>query len=396
MKVFKTLVAICMLCISLQACLQEDASGKADLLTGAKQTDQYLPLLKDKKVALVANHASLIDKTHLADSLLSLDVALVKVFAPEHGFRGIADAGELIDNEIDKKTGLPVVSLYGSNKKPSKESLENIDIILFDLQDVGARFYTYIYTLTYVMEAAAEIGIPVILLDRPNPNGFYVDGPVLEKGYASFVGMHPVPVVYGMTIGEYGRMVNGEYWMADSLQCDLTVVPLKNYNRSELYRLPVRPSPNLPNWQSVYLYPSLCLFEGTVVSVGRGTDYPFTVYGHPDFHPGSFAFTPEPRQGAKHPKLQGEQCFGQNLEEYAKKYGQVEHHFNLSWLINAFEVLGSDSSFFTPYFDKLAGTSLLREQIISGTSLEKIRSSWQEHLDTFMEIRKKYLIYKDF
>jgi len=396
MERFKTLIAICMLCISLQACLQEVASNGDKLLTGAMQTGAYLPLLHAKKVALVSNHASLIGRTHLADSLLSLDVDLVKIFAPEHGFRGIADAGELIDHTTDSKTGLPVVSLYGSNKKPSPASLENVDIILFDLQDVGARFYTYIYTLTYIMEAAAGAGIPVIVLDRPNPNGFYVDGPVLEKEYSSFVGMHPVPVVYGMTIGEYGRMVNGEFWIHDSLQCDLEVIPLKNYDRGKLYKLPVRPSPNLPDWKSVYLYPSLCLFEGTVMSVGRGTDHPFTVYGHPDFLIGSFAFTPEPRQGAKYPRLEGKQCFGQNLEEYAENYDQAEHHFNLSWLINAFKELGSDSSFFTPYFDKLAGTFRLREQILSGTSEEKIRSSWQEDLDTFMEIRKKYLIYKDF
>jgi len=396
MERFKTLIAIFMLCISLQACLQEAANYGGNLQTGAMQTEKYLPLLKGKKVALVSNHSSLIGKTHLADSLLSLDVDLVKVFAPEHGFRGIADAGELIDQETDSKTGLPVVSLYGSNKKPTAESLTNVDIILFDLQDVGARFYTYIYTLTYVMEAAAEAGIAVIVLDRPNPNGFYVDGPVLEKEYASFVGMHPVPVVYGMTIGEYGRMVNGEYWLADSLRCVLEVIPLKNYDRGKLYKLPVHPSPNLPNWKSVYLYPSLCLFEGTVMSVGRGTEYPFTVYGHPDFYPGSFTFTPEPRQGAKYPKLEGAQCFGQNLERYAKNYELAEHHFNLLWLVHAFEVLNRDSSFFTPYFEKLAGTSILRKQILSGTSIEKIRSSWQEDLNTFMTIRKKYLIYEDF
>jgi len=396
MERLKTLIAICMLCISMQACMQEDDAAEAKLLTGAMQTSEYIPLLEGKQVALVSNHTSRIEDIHLADTLLSLDLNIVKVFAPEHGFRGIADAGEMINNETDPKTALPIISLYGSDKKPTRQSLENVDIILFDLQDVGARFYTYIYTLTYVMEAAAESGIPVIVLDRPNPNGFYIDGPVLDKEYASFVGMHPVPIVYGMTIGEYGQMVNGEYWLADSIQCDLKVIPLKNYDRSKLYKLPVRPSPNLPTWESIYLYPSLCLFEGTVVSVGRGTDYPFTVYGHPDIKTGSFVFLPESRLGAKYPKLEGDTCYGQNLSGYAASFNEIREHFNLIWLLGAFEQLGNDTSFFTPYFDKLAGTSILRKQIISGTPIDEIRTSWQEDLDAFNFIRKKYLIYEDF
>lgn len=396
MERFKTLIAICMLFFSLQACNQNNKIMNKALETGAMQIDTYLPLMQGKKVALVANHSSLLGDTHLADSLLSLNVNLVKVFAPEHGFRGLADAGELVDDGIDSKSGLEVVSLYGSNKKPSPESLEGVDMILFDLQDVGARFYTYIYTLTYVMEAAAEAGIPVIVLDRPNPNGFYIDGPVMEKEYSSFVGMHPVPVVYGMTIGEYGKMVNGEYWLSDSIKCDLYVIPLKNYDRSKLYKLPVRPSPNLPTWESVYLYPSLCLFEGTVVSIGRGTDYPFSVYGHPDLKSGSFVFTPESRPGAKYPKLQGVPCFGQNLNGYAHAYEEVEYHFKLGWIINAYNELGNDSTFFTPYFEKLIGTSNLRAQIINGESIKQIRSSWKEDLDIFNTVRKKYLIYEDF
>jgi len=246
------------------------------------------------------------------------------------------------------------------------------------------------------MEAAAEAGIPLIVLDRPNPNGFYIDGPVLEKEYRSFVGMHPVPIVYGMTIGEYGRMVNGEYWLADSLQCDLRIIPLKNYERNKLYKLAVRPSPNLPDWKAVYLYPSLCLFEGTVMSVGRGTETPFTIFGHPDFKIGSFAFTPEPGPGAKHPKLEGEQCTGQNLEEYAENYPNITEHFKLKWLLSAYKILGEDSAFFIPYFEKLTGTSKLRKQILSGTPIVDIKASWQDDLSAFKKIRKKYLIYPDF
>jgi len=392
----KSLIALCLVCFSLQACLQEKLNDEATLMSGAMQTDMYLPDLQGKKIALVANHASLIADVHLADTLLSLGVDLIKVFGPEHGFRGIADAGEYVKDGIDLKTGIPVESLYGSNRKPSQESLKGIDLILFDLQDVGARFYTYIYTLTYVMEAAAEAGIPLMVLDRPNPNGFYIDGPVMEDTYTSFVGMHPVPIVYGMTIAEYGMMVNGEYWMADSLQCDLRVVPLKNYDRKKLYKLPVKPSPNLPDWQSVYLYPSLCLFEGSVMSVGRGTDHPFSIYGHPDFYIGSYAFTPESRPGAKNPKLMGEHCTGQNLSAYAEHYREADDHFNLQWLIGAYEVMGTDTGFFIPYFEKLAGTGELRKQIISGTPIDEIRASWQEDLDKFKSIRKKYLLYKDF
>jgi uncharacterized protein YbbC (DUF1343 family) len=387
----RTLAGSFLVFIALQACVQE-----AELSTGAMQTDAYVPLMEGKRVAVVANHSSLIGDVHLVDSLLHLGININKVLAPEHGFRGTADAGELISNGIDTKTGLTIVSLYGKNKKPKQEDIEDVDIILFDLQDVGARFYTFIYTLTYVMEAAAEAGIPIIVLDRPNPNGFYIAGPVLEPGYASFVGMHPVPIVYGMTIGEYGLLVNGEYWLADSLQCNLTVIPLKNYDRSKLYKLPVQPSPNLPTWQSVYLYPSLCLFEGTVVSVGRGTDYPFSIYGHPDFHLGSFAFTPEPKPGAKHPKLEGKHCYGQNLNGYAENYHEIDDHFNLQWLVGAYELLGKDSSFFNPYFKELAGTDQLRGQIISGISIAKIMSGWQPGIERFKKIRKHYLLYEDF
>jgi uncharacterized protein YbbC (DUF1343 family) len=400
MQKAKSLIVVVFALFTFQACLQNpQESMKEDvteLLTAAQQTASYLPLLEGKRVALVANHSSLIDDIHLADSLLALDVDIVKVLAPEHGFRGMADAGEHVADGKDVKTQLPVISLYGTNRKPNAQTLKGIDLILFDLQDVGTRFYTYISTLTFVMETAAEQGIPVLVLDRPNPNGFYIDGPVMEKEHSSFVGLHPVPIVYGMTIGEYGLMVNGEYWLADSLQCELKVIPLTNYDRNKLYKLPIKPSPNLPNWQSVYLYPSLCLFEGTVVSAGRGTDAPFTLYGHPDFHIGSFAFTPEPRPGAQHPKLEGIQCFGQNLIGYADQYEGVFDHLNLQWLTSAYEVIGNDSTFFIPYFENLAGTSNLRKQIISGASIGEIKASWQDDLDKFKRIRNKYLIYKDF
>ena len=397
---FKSLIIIPFILITFSACLQnsEKAEKGQDtaLQTGAEQTELYLSLLKGKKVALVANQTSMIEKTHLVDSLLEQGIDLVKVLAPEHGFRGFADAGEHLEDRKDERSGLPLISLYGANRKPTAESLDGIDIILFDIQDVGVRFYTYISTLTYVMEAAATLNIPVMVLDRPNPNGFYIDGPVMEGRYTSFVGLHPVPIIYGMTIGEYAMMVNGEYWLADSIQCILEVIPLKNYDRSALYKLPMKPSPNLPDWQSVYLYPSLCLFEGTVMSVGRGTDHPFTSYGHPDFMIGSYAFTPESRPGAKHPKLEGKQCTGQLLKGYAEQYEEVEEHLNLQWLMSGYEVLRKDSAYFIPYFEKLAGTAKLRDQVMEGMTQEDIKVSWQEDLVKFKKIRKKYLIYEDF
>jgi len=393
-------VIILLLCmLSLPACMQNDHGAqnkKEPLQTAAAQTNMYIPLLKNKNVAVVANHSSLVANVHLVDTILSLGINIVKVFAPEHGFRGLADAGAHINNETDSLSGLPIVSLYGQNRKPGPESLSGIDIILFDIQDVGARFYTYISTLSYIMEAAAEQDVEVLILDRPNPNGFYIDGPVMEEKYISFVGMHPVPIVYGMTIGEYALMVNGEHWLAGDIKCDLRVIPLKNYVRSKLYPLDVKPSPNLPTWQSVYLYPSLCLFEGTVVSVGRGTETPFSVYGHPDFVIGSYTFTPMPGPGAAHPKLSGQRCYGQNLQEYAAHYQELDEHFNLSCLIGIYEAIGKDSTFFTPYFEKLAGSEDLRQQIIDGLSQKEIKASWQDDIKAFKLIRKKYLIYEDF
>jgi len=364
------------------------------IASGAQQFEEYKNLLTNKKVALVANQASIVGEQHLVDFLLDKNVEIIRVFSPEHGFRGKKDAGEKVDNETDSKTGIQIISLYGKHKKPTAEDLQGVEVVVFDLQDVGVRFYTYISTLTYVMEACAENNTPLILLDRPNPNAFCIDGPILEPEFKSFVGMHPVPVVYGMTIGEYAKMVNGEKWLNNQIQCKLTVIPLKNYNHNMIVKLPIRPSPNLPNWQSVYLYPSLCFFEGTTVSVGRGTDFPFQAYGHPNLKYGSFAFTPRPNQGAKNPKHNGELCYGQFLVRYAENYQNNPAAINLEWLIETYKNIGqTDAAFFKKYFNTLAGNSRLREQIENGFSPERIKQSWQNGIEDFKKIREKYLIY---
>jgi uncharacterized protein YbbC (DUF1343 family) len=355
------------------------------------QLDDYLPMLEGKRVGVVGNQTSIIGKTHLVDSLLSLGVDIRKIYTPEHGFRGKADAGAKVNSSKDEKTGLPIVSLYGKNKKPTPEMLQGIDVILFDLQDVGVRFYTYISTMSYVMEAAAENGLPVIVLDRPNPNGFYVDGPVLKTENKSFVGMHQVPVVYGMTIGEYAMMVNGEGWLKGGITCDLTVIPIKDYNRNAIYELPVKPSPNLPNWESVYLYPTLCFFEGSIVSLGRGTETPFQVYGHPDMR-GSYTFTPKSTSGASKPLLEGQRCRGENLVEYAHDYVHNANELHLEWIIEAYQQLkGKD--FFIDYFRLLAGDKQLRRDIENGKSADEIRASWKSDLEAFKATREKYLLY---
>lgn len=364
-----------------------------DAVAGAMQTENYLPLLENKHVGVVANQTSIMDNgTHLIDTLLSYNIDIQCIFTPEHGFRGTADEGASIASGVDAKTGISIVSLYGKNKKPTAEQLQGIDILLFDLQDVGCRFYTYISTMTYVMEAAAENEIPVIVLDRPNPNGFYVDGPVLESENASFVGMHCVPIVYGLTIGEYALMVNGEQWLTAGLQCDLTVIPLGNYERNAIYKLPVKPSPNLPNWESVYLYPSLCLFEGTDVSVGRGTDMPFQVYGHPAMTD-DFVFIPRTAEGHRAPLYSDKECHGKNLTEYAHNYQNNEQKLNLSWILDARTQLKDDDKFFNNYFIKLVGVADMQQKIDSGASEDEIRSSWKSGIDNYLIIREKYLIY---
>ena len=366
-----------------------------DIKTGAQNLiSSNLDLISEKKVGIVANQASIVHSLHLVDTLLALNIEIVKIFSPEHGFRGKAEAGAYIQDGMDTKTGLEVISLYGDHKKPTLEDLKGIDVMLFDLQDVGVRYYTYISTLSYVMEACGKYNIPIVVLDRPNPNGFYIDGPVLKPLYSSFVGLHPVPIVYGMTIGEYALMVKGEHWQDSTSNINLTVIPLKGYSHHMLVKLPVKPSPNLPNWESVYLYPSLCLFEGTSVSVGRGTDFPFQIYGHPDYYTGSYSFTPKSIRGvSENPKFKGIQCVGQNLNNYAKNFKDNPQKLNLLWLIHSYELLSKHGDFFNDYFEKLAGTDELQKQIESGLSEEEIRESWQLEINKFKEIRKKYLLY---
>jgi uncharacterized protein YbbC (DUF1343 family) len=374
---------------------QENSNKEIELKTGADQIELYLPLLKGKHVAVVANQTSVVadykgDLIHLVDTLIALDVNVKTVFAPEHGFRGKADAGEKVKDSFDSKTGLPIISLYGKHKKPTEEDLNDIDVVVFDIQDVGVRFYTYISTLHYVMEACAEQNIPALVLDRPNPNRHYVDGPVLEDVHKSFVGMHPVPVVYGMTIGEYAKMINGEGWLNNSISCDLKVIKLKNYNPDKIYELPIKPSPNLPNSKSINLYPSLCFFEGTNVNAGRGTDMQFQVFGSPFLDKAyfDFQFIPEANEGAKHPKHNGEICYGRNLE--ATPYLSS---LNLDWLIEAYEQTMNKKDFFNPFFTKLAGTENLQQQIETGTSTQQIKNSWESDLNTFRSIRQKYILY---
>ena len=366
---------------------------KEQYICGAQDTDNYLHILEGQRVGVVANQTSLIGETHLVDSLVSLGVNVKRIFTPEHGFRGAADAGAKVTDGKDEKTGIEIASLYGKTKKPTPEMLRDIDVMLFYLQDVGVRFYTYISTLTYVMEACAEQDIRVVVLDCPNPNGFYIDGPVLKAENKSFVGMHPVPVVYGMTIGEYGKMVNGEGWLKDGVHCELTVVGVPGYDRNAIYELPVKPSPNLPNWESVYLYPSLCFFEGSIVSVGRGTDKPFQIFGHPAMR-GEYTFTPESKSGASKPLLEGQLCHGSDLTEFAHDYAINPARLNLEWLLDAYQQLqGQNYLFFTKYFNLLAGDSLLKQQIENGKSAEGIRASWGDDLEAFKAVRKKYLIY---
>jgi len=364
---------------------------KARYVSAAMQTNDYLPFIEGKRVGIVGNQTSIIGETHLVDTLLSLGVDVRKIYTPEHGFRGTADAGAKVNSGKDEKTGIPIVSLYGKNKKPTPEMLQGIDIILFDLQDVGVRFYTYISTMSYVMEAAAENNLPVIVLDRPNPNGFYVDGPVLKSENKSFVGMHQVPVVYGMTIGEYAKMVNGEGWLKNGVTCDLTVIPMRKYNRKAIYELPVKPSPNLPNWESVYLYPTLCFFEGTNVSVGRGTETPFQIYGHPDLR-GSYTFTPKSTGGASKPLLEGQRCRGENLLEFAHDYARNANQLHLEWIIEAYQQL-KDKGFFKDYFRLLSGDKQLQRDIEKGKSADEIRASWEDDLEAFKAVREKYLLY---
>ena len=367
------------------------------IVVGANQLNLYLPLLKEKNVGVVANQTSVIFKnnsseahTHLVDSLLSLGVSIKKVFAPEHGYRGKADAGEYVKDGVDIKTGLPIVSLYGSNRKPDPEALKDLDVVIFDVQDVGVRFYTFTSTLHYVMETCAALNIPVLVLDRPNPNSHYVDGPILELEHKSFVGMHPVPVTHGMTIGEYAKMINGEGWLKAGVKCSLRIIPVDNYHHKKNYNLPIKPSPNLPNGKAINLYPSLCFFEGTNVSSGRGTETQFQVFGSPFLNPEKFSyhFTPKPNKGAKNPKHKSIKCYGRDLRS-----SEVLDSINLTWLIDAYKHSSEKEEFFNPFFTKLAGQTKLQAQIKNGLDVAEIRKSWQKGLEKFKKIRANYLLY---
>ncbi len=368
-----------------------------DVKVGADRTTEYLPLLKGKSIAVVANQSSVIKKTHLVDSLITLGIKVKKVFCPEHGFRGTVDAGEKVETQKDPKTGLNIISLYGkNNKKPKPEDLKDVDIVIFDIQDVGVRFYTYLSTLHYVMEACAENKKQLIVLDRPNPNGYFIDGPVMEDAYKSFLGLHPVPIVYGMTIGEYAQMINGEGWLKAGVKCDLKVITLVGYSHKDLFELPIRPSPNLPNMSSVYLYPSLGLFEGTIISVGRGTDFPFQVIGHPTLTKTNYTFTPQAKPGAMEPKYLGQVCKGHNLSAFGKEYIKNTKKINLFWLIGTYANTPDKTNYFDENFNFHAGNSTLQQQVKDGITEDAIRKSWEPGIAKFKVVRKKYLLYKDF
>lgn len=367
-------------------------------VAGAYNLKAYLHLIKGKRVGMVVNQTSTLGHHHLVDSLLKLKINITKILVPEHGIRGESDAGEKIKSSTDEATGIVMLSIYGDHQKPTRDDLKDLDVIIFDIQDIGVRFYTYIATMTLVMEACAEHQIPMIVLDRPNPNGYYVDGPVLKKGFESFVGMHPVPVVYGLSIGEYALMINGESWLANNVKCALTVIPCRNYVHTMRFELPVKPSPNIPNQRATLLYPSICFFEGTDWSEGRGTPTPFIVFGHPKYSSGNYQFIPTSMPGAKSPKLLNQVCHGHNLTDIP--IGEIKSwkRINLRWLLNAYENMKGRDSFFLAnhYFNKLAGNDELMAQIKAGKSEEEIRASWKSDIAAYMLIRKKYLLYKDF
>jgi len=412
----KIALFLCLLSITFTAFSQKR------IIPGAERMDQYLPLLKGKSVAIFANPSSMVKNTSLVDTLLKRGVKIVRIFGPEHGFKGIADAGEKVGNFIDKETGIEVVSLYGKHNKPSAEDLKGVDIMIFDIQDVGVRFYTYINSLQRYLEAALENSVPLIILDRPNPNGFYVDGPVLDLKYKSGIGLQPIPIVYGLTIGEYAMMLAGEKWLSDAANekytyyqhakktvdspFHLLVIKNANYDHNSKYILPIKPSPNLPDIQSIYLYPSTCFFEGTTLSEGRGTDHPFQVFGAPSLPKNLYSFTPHPTEGAKSSKHYGEVCYGWNLSGTpAQVLQKTDHRIQLKWLMEAYRLFPNKDSFFIvpksgnmeqSFFDKLAGNNELWQQIKNGVSEKEIRASWEPELNNYKKIRKKYLLYKDF
>ncbi|SDE16773.1 Uncharacterized conserved protein YbbC, DUF1343 family [Riemerella columbipharyngis] len=389
----KNLLFICLIYLGFYTNFYAQAPYEDGFKAGADRPGLYLRLLKNKTIGVVTNQTGLMkDSTHIVDFLIQNHIRIKKIFAPEHGFRGDADAGEYVKNGVDTKTGIPIISLYGNNKKPTSLQMEGLDIILFDIQDVGVRFYTYISTLSYIMEAAAENNIQVIVLDRPNPHDGYIDGPVLKKTWKSFVGLHPIPIIYGLTIGEYGQMIRDEGWLKNGKKPKYTVIPMRNYHKLKRYPMMQRPSPNLPNDKSVNLYPSLCFFEGTEVSVGRGTDFPFQTYGSPYLVRMGFHFVPKPNFGAKNPPFERRICYGEDLRKYPKDLRKLD----LQWVIKAYKhYKNKKEPFFTKnfWFDKLAGTDELRKQIIAGKSEKEIRASWQKDLADFEKIRTKYVIY---
>lgn len=373
---------------------QEDTGA----VPAAHSIPLYLGLLKDKRVGLVVNQTSMIGQVHLVDTLLKHQVNITKIFSPEHGFRGEADAGEKVATMRDPKTGILLVSLYGEKRKPGPEDLADLDVVVFDIQDIGVRFYTYIASLSLLMEACGENQKPLIILDRPSPNGYYVDGPVMKKGFTSFLGFFPVPVVYGLTIGEYAQMVNGERWNANGVQCDLRVIPCTHYDHSMTYNLPVKPSPNIPNLRATLLYPSTCFFEGTTCNEGRGTELPFIVFGHPKYSRGDYQYTPVSMPGAKTPKLMNQLCYGHNLSNLSIEEIRSWKRINLKWLLAFYADLKDKDPFFLQnnFINKLAGNDQLMAQIKAGFTEEQIRASWQPDLDAYKKIRAKYLLYKDF
>lgn len=380
--------AVCW-CIYFIFSIHAPAQTKSKIITGAQQLDVLLPKLKAQRVALLVNHTSTIGITHLVDTLLKSGITIQKILAPEHGFRGTADAGETVKDGVDSKTQLPVVSLYGNNKKPTAQQLSDVDVVIFDLQDVGIRYYTYIGSMHYLMEGCAENNVKLIILDRPNPNGSYVDGPILDMSLKSFVGMHPVPIVHGLTVGEYAHMINGQGWLEGKKQCQVEVVKMKNYMHKTPYSLPVKPSPNITNDQTVALYPSTCLFEGTTLSVGRGTQHPFEWIGHPDLKNQPFQFTPVSIEGmSKNPPHENKVCYGINLEKE-----KVKKEVSLKYIIDLYQQFPDKEKFFIPFFDKLAGNKLVREQIKNGMTEAQIKATWKKDLDNFKKTRAKYLLY---
>ena len=383
------------LLISVNITLTVCYGAKKAPIPGSYQIKLYRDMIEGKSIAVVANQTSMVGQTHLVDNLLSIGINIRVIFSPEHGFRNMADAGERIENGKDPQTGISLISLYGSHLKPTADDLAGIDVVIFDIQDVGARFYTYISTLHYILESCAENHVKCLVLDRPNPNGFYFDGNILDTAHSSFVGMHPVPIVHGMTVGEYAQMINGEGWLKNSVKCDLTVIKCRNYTHKTPYELPVKPSPNLPNQNSVYLYPSICFFEGTNLSLGRGTPFPFQVYGSPEFTDKGFSFTPESLPGAKNPPLLGIKCYGKDLRDAIEKKLVPRPELDLDWIIGAYNDFPQKDKFFTPYFDVLAGGPVLREQIQEGMSAKDIRVTWKEALTKFAKIREKYLLYSN-